>query len=101
LWHELPQSVAQTRVRSLDISTHLVSYRGILQRATLVRRRSAMTVPLPGALGPMRRLATELAAARGALDVGFLVTVTPKARLDLRVRKDGLEVDSAINRPTA
>ncbi len=26
----------------------------------------------------MRRLATELAAARGALDVGFLVTVSPK-----------------------
>ena len=57
-------------------------------------QRSAITVPIPGALGPMRRLATELAAARGALDVGFVVTVSPKARLDLRVRKDGQEVDS-------
>jgi hypothetical protein len=48
----------------------------------------------PGALGPMRKLATELAAARGALDVGFVVTVTPKGSLDLRVRKDGQKVDS-------
>ena len=37
-----------------------------------------ITVPIPGALVPMRRLATELAAARGALDVGFVVTVSPK-----------------------
>ena len=42
----------------------------------------------------MRRLATELAAARGALDVGFVVTVSPKGRLDLRVRKDGQEAES-------
>jgi hypothetical protein len=37
----------------------------------------------------MRRLATELATARGALDVGFVMRVSPKARVDLRVRKDG------------
>jgi len=43
----------------------------------------------------MRRLATELAAARGALDVGFVITVTPKARLDLKVRKDGQKVESS------
>ena len=42
----------------------------------------------------MRRLATELAAARGALDVGFVVTVSPNSRLDLRVQKDGQEADS-------
>jgi hypothetical protein len=41
----------------------------------------------------MRKLARELDAARGALDVGFVVTVTPKARLDLRVQKDGQEID--------
>ncbi len=64
------------------------------ERAVLAGQRSAITVPTPGALGPMRKLATELAAARGALDVGFVVTVSPKARLDLRVRKDGQEVDS-------
>ena len=58
------------------------------ERAVLARQRSAITVPAHGALGPMRRLATELAAARGALDVGFVVTVTPNGSLDLRVRKD-------------
>ena len=42
----------------------------------------------------MRRLATELAAARGALDVGFVVTVSPKAGLNLRVRKDGKKVEA-------
>jgi len=64
-------------------------------RAALAARRSALTVPLPAAFGPMRRLATELAAARGALDVGFVVTVTPKARLDVWVRKDGQDEGSA------
>ena len=64
------------------------------ERAALAGQRSAITVPIPGALGPMRKLARELAAARGALDVGFVVTVNPKTRLDLRVRKDGQEVDS-------
>jgi len=64
------------------------------ERAVLAGQRSAITVPIPGALGPMRKLARELAAARGALDVGFVVTVDPKTRLDLWVRKDGQEVDS-------
>ena len=58
------------------------------ERAVLATQRSAITVPIPGALGPMRKLARDLA------DVGFVVTVTPKARLDLRVQKDGQEVDS-------
>ena len=43
----------------------------------------------------MRRLATDLATARGALDVGFVVTVTPKARsIELRVRKDGEKIEA-------
>ena len=67
-------------------------------RAGLVRQRAAITVPPPGALGPMRQLANELAAARGAVDVGLVVTVTPTSRLDLRVRKDGEEVDVASDR---
>lgn len=64
------------------------------ERAVLAGQRSAITVPIPGALGPMRRLATELAAARGALDVGFVVTVSQKGRLDLQVRKDGKKVEA-------
>jgi len=64
-------------------------------RAQVAGRRAAITVPLSTALASMRRLATELAGARGALDVGFVMTVTPKARLDLRVRKDGEKVEAA------
>lgn len=64
------------------------------ERAGLAEQRAAITVPAHAALGPMRRLATELAAARGALDVGFVVTVSPKGSLDLRVRKDGKKVEA-------
>ncbi len=65
------------------------------ERATSAGLRAAITVPLPAALAPMRKLATELAAARGALDVGFVMTVAPKGRLDLKVRKDGQQVESS------
>lgn len=64
------------------------------ERAVLAGQRSAITVPVPGALGPMRRLATELAAARGALDVGFVVKVSPNKRLDLQVRRDGKKAEA-------
>jgi hypothetical protein len=64
------------------------------ERAVLAAQRSAITVPIPGALVAMRRLATELATARGALDVGFVVTVSGKGHLDLRIRKDGREVEA-------
>ena len=59
------------------------------EREALVGRRGAMTVPALAALAPMRRLATDRAAAHGALNVGLVVTVTPRALLDLRVQKDG------------
>jgi hypothetical protein len=45
----------------------------------------------------MRQLANELAAARGALDVGLVVTVTSKSDVELRVRKDGQDVEVASN----
>lgn len=64
------------------------------ERAEWVDRRSAITVPVPAVLGSMRRLARELDAARGALDVGLVMTVSPNAFLDLQVRKDGQEVHS-------
>ena len=56
-------------------------------------RSSAGAPPLPSrhshALAPMRRLANDLAGARGALNVGLVVTVTPKRPVDIRVQKDG------------
>jgi len=64
------------------------------ERAALAGQRAAMTVPTPSALAPMRRLANELAAARGALDVGFVVSVSPTEPLELRIRKDGAPVES-------
>ena len=64
------------------------------ERAALAEQRAAITIPIPSALGSMRKLATDLASARGALDVGFVVTVSPKARVDLRVQKDGQEAES-------
>jgi len=64
------------------------------ERAALAEQRVAITVPIPSALGPMRKLATELASARGALDVGFVVTVSPTGRLDLRIRKDGKKAEA-------
>lgn len=65
------------------------------ERAKSAELRAAIPVPPPAELAPMRKLATDLAAARGALDVGFVVTVAPKGRLDLKVRKDGQKVESS------
>jgi len=58
------------------------------ERAVLAGRRAAMVVPAASAVLPMRTLDYQLAAARGALDVGFVVTVTSKRALDIGIRKD-------------
>jgi hypothetical protein len=58
--------------------------------------RRSFAVPNSDTLSAMRRLATDLAKARGALDVGFLVTVTPRRRLDIRVQKDDAAPDSGL-----
>lgn len=58
--------------------------------------RASLVVPSAGELPPLRRLSTEVAAARGALDVGFVVTVSPRFRMDLGVRRDGNQADSTL-----
>jgi hypothetical protein len=78
-----------------DINGRLEKASG--ERAGLVEQRAAITVPPQSALGPMRQLENELAGTRGALDVGITVTVTPKSRVVLRVRKDGQDADVASN----
>jgi hypothetical protein len=65
-------------------------------RDAIASARAAIAVPDIAALAPMRRLATDIARARGALDVGLVVTVTPERPLNLRVQKDGT---TAENRP--
>lgn len=66
-------------------------------RLILVERRRAITVPNAAALVSMRRLASELAGARGALSVGLVVTVTPIRPVDVRVKIDGTATESALS----
>jgi len=62
------------------------------ERAALAEQRSAIKVPTASEFAVIRKLSSELAVAQAALDVGFVVTVNPKARLNLEVRKDGQEL---------
>jgi AAA domain len=68
------------------------------ERARLIEKRAAMKLPPPGALTPMRRLAHDLAAARGALSVGLAVAIEPVRTLDLRIQRDGNLLDSTSTR---
>jgi hypothetical protein len=65
------------------------------EREALEKRRATIVVPDADALGPMRRLDNDIAAARGALNVGLVVTVTPKRPIAIRAKKDGTAVDPA------
>jgi hypothetical protein len=64
------------------------------ERSVLVERRSPLGIPSSSQLASMRQLANALAAARGALDVGLVLTVTPKRPLDIAIRKDDSASDS-------
>jgi hypothetical protein len=64
--------------------------------AALAQRRAAITVPAFNEITPMRTLERERNKALSALDVGFVVTVNPKTRLDLRVRKDHQNTDATL-----
>lgn len=59
----------------------------------LTERRTAIAVPPAGSLVALRKLDTDLMSARGALDVGLVMTVIPTAIVHLRARKDGVSVD--------
>ena len=60
------------------------------RRDALAAERSALVVPPPASLTAFRKLATELAGARGALDVGLVMTVIPTAIIPVSVRTDGV-----------
>jgi DNA repair exonuclease SbcCD ATPase subunit len=83
------KGVAEARI-AVDKSSALQSKMATASEESteLTSRRALLVVPTTNALVPMRRLSNELAATRGALDVGFLVTVTPKRALDVLIRKD-------------
>ena len=63
------------------------------EREALQKRRAAIVVPAADTLGPMRRLGNDLAGARGALNVGLVVTVTaePPDRHSGEEGRDGCE----------
>jgi hypothetical protein len=81
----------------VDKLTALQARRGVesTEREALEKRRAAIVVPDADALGPMRRLGNDLAGARGALNVGLLVTVMPNRPIAIRVKKDGTAADPA------
>jgi DNA repair exonuclease SbcCD ATPase subunit len=66
------------------------------KREALVERRAAIVVPPAGSLAALRKLDTDLASARGALEVGLVLTVIPTAIVHLRARKDGVVVDPGV-----
>ncbi|HEV7509577.1 MAG TPA: AAA family ATPase [Thermoanaerobaculia bacterium] len=66
------------------------------QRSALAEQRGVIDVPPAGSLVALRKLERELASARGALDVGLVMTVIPTAIVNLRVRKDGVAADPEI-----
>lgn len=68
--------------------------------AKLIDKRSEMKLPPPAAVAPMRRLAHELAAARGSLSVGLAVAIEPLKALDLRIQRDGTLLEPTSARQT-
>ena len=82
-------SVAKTRVEEET------SLRNRLEEETrrhdeLTSRRAAMGLPPSASLAPMRRLENELAGARGALNVGLVVTFAARRPIDVQVQKDDM-----------
>jgi hypothetical protein len=71
---------------------------GIRQRAELASRRAAINVPAPASLASMRILEHDLAGARGALNVGLVVTVALQRPIDVRVQKDGRSPETTASR---
>jgi DNA repair exonuclease SbcCD ATPase subunit len=65
----------------------------VLELEALQKRRAAITVPDADALGRIRRLDNDLAGARGALNVGLVVTIAPKRSIAMRVKRDGTDLD--------
>lgn len=61
------------------------------ERSGVVAQRATIIVPPDRSLASMRRLAEELAVARGALNVGFVATLTPYRPVELTLRTDSGE----------
>jgi uncharacterized protein YhaN len=93
---EETMATAQARVKQE------VTLRGRLlsetrDRAGLASRKAALNVPAAESLVLMRRLEKDLAVARGALNVGFVVTVAVQHPVDVRVQRDGMATETRIS----
>lgn len=95
------RTVASARAEvERESALHADSKRIAAERADLAERRTALVVPGAAILPALRKLETELATARGALEVGFVMTVIPTSLVALQVRKDGVAVvPTTIARP--
>jgi hypothetical protein len=82
--HLQAANTASERLRSLRERANALSS----DCEALQARRSALALPSDDEVAALRRLETELAAARGALDVGLSVAIDPVRPLAARVRKD-------------
>jgi hypothetical protein len=67
------------------------------QRDELASRKAAINVPAQASLALMRRLENDLAGARGALNVGLVVTVALHRPVDIRVQKDGMASETTTS----
>jgi hypothetical protein len=63
------------------------------ERVKLANQRAEFSIPSHAELLAIRRLGTDLAAARGTLNVGFVVTVNPRKQVTMEVRTDGATAD--------
>jgi hypothetical protein len=61
------------------------------ERSGVVAQRATIVVPPDRSLASMRRLAEDLAVARGALNVGLVATLTPYRPVELTLRTDSGE----------
>lgn len=90
----------QIALAQADVERESVLQGGLIklsdERSALAERRAAILVPPAGSLAAMRKLERDLASARGALDVGLVMTVIPNAIVSLRVRKDGVAADPGV-----
>jgi hypothetical protein len=75
---------------------HVQIEAGAAAREAVAIRRSQMVIPAAAALAPMRRLDSELAVARGALQVGLVVTISPQIPLELQLRRDGTSTSARV-----
>ena len=67
------------------------------ERDGLASRKAAIIAPSAASIALMRRLENDLAGARGALNVGLMVTVALHRPVDVRVQRDGMAAETTTS----